>query len=325
LLFLLADKKFRLKYRKFIKICAAVCCVCIISILGSPWFKLFNNFNGRFQNLFEIKQRIQNLDNDKYIFLNKSTLNKEWNYTIGNSSIQTLPYELSYAAANNWTGWQPNPVLQLYSAYSKKLDELSAASFSRQKAPDFILFEYNTIDKDKRNILLDTPATWNTILPNYDISLMDKNRLLLKKKSQYKNIVLNNIKTEVYTFEEAIKIPETEGLVFAKIKITTTFLGKIITVLFRGNPSDITIKYGNGEVATFRIISDTLQTPVLINYVPRNIQQFAALFLNHIVFIDFLATTDYSLEVKQIAFSNKFRKLYYKNDIEIEWFEAKEL
>ena len=312
LLFIFTDKEFRLRYRQVLKICFAICLICLVS--KDELDGIFKNFFYNSKGLFKITQIIKDPVPETY--LQNFAVHEKFNNAIGTSSIQILPVTLLYAAANHWTGWQPNPVLQLYMAFSKKLDEESATSFSREQAPDFIFLEFGSINN--RNMLLDTPATWNAILPNYTALLKNKKHLLLQKKPEYKNIVLTNIKTEVYKFEEAINIPETKGLIFAKIKITTTLLGKILTALFRGNPSDITIKYENGEKASFRVISDTLQNPVLISYIPYTFEQFIDLFSNNNAYNSLVP-------VKKIVFRNKLRRLYYKNNIEIEWFEAKEL
>jgi hypothetical protein len=320
LVFILAGEPLRVKYRRFFKISAAACCACAILIYGIHQNELFRNLFYNFRGFIELRQTVRNFEKNKAVFLKGAALDKEWNDVIGNSSIQTLPSELSYAAVNNWKGWQPNPLLQLYSAYSKKLDEKSSEAFSPQKAPDFIFFSYSAIDN--RSVLLDTPAVWNTILPNYDIALFAPyGHLLLKKKSQYKNIALSRVSADIYKFGESIKIPQTNGYLFAKIKIKNKFLGRIIAMLFRGNPSDIYIEYANGDRQTFRIISDSLQTPILINYIPRNTRQFAALFLNYTDFAQYLANAGDYLTVKEIAFVNKLQRLYYKDDIEIEWYK----
>ncbi|MDR1195568.1 MAG: hypothetical protein LBL00_03725 [Endomicrobium sp.] len=314
LLYIFAGDKFRIAHKQSLKICAVICCACMMVI--GKWYAPFYNFTNNVKGLFEIKQKIKNFERNKTVSLRENVLNEEWNAEIGNSSIQILPFDLSYAAANNWTSWQPNPVLQLYSAYSKTLDQTSADSFINKKAPSFILLEYETIDE--RNMFFDTPATWNAILSNYSICKDDGERLLLKKNNSRKRIEFTKMQTDVYKFGDTIKIPETNGLIFAKIKINTSFLGKIITMLFRGCPSDITVKYQNGENKTFRIIDDTLQMPFLINYLPDDIEQTAALFYA----LSLGNEEDLSFSVKEFTFKNKFRAVYCKNNIEIEWFKA---
>lgn len=118
----------------------------------------------------------------KSILLQSDVLPVNWIKIIDNDSIQILPWELYYAEANNLKGWQPSPVLQLYSAYTEYLDNLNASSFIKENAPEYILVEFLSIDN--RNMFLDNPATWNNIMNNYSVCLKDKNKLLLKKNKK---------------------------------------------------------------------------------------------------------------------------------------------
>ncbi|MDR2602512.1 MAG: hypothetical protein LBC53_08705, partial [Spirochaetaceae bacterium] len=168
----------------------------------------------------------------------------EWNAKIADSSIQATPWELSYAAANHWKGWRPNPVMQLYSVYTKKLDEYSAASFAPENAPRFILLEYYAIDG--RNMFVDSPATWNAILPNYTILTRDESRALLSKKDAHKSLNFEPVFSASYKFNETIPVPQSPDPVYAKIIIKDSIFGKLATTLFRGNPPSMTVKYHDG-------------------------------------------------------------------------------
>jgi hypothetical protein len=305
-----------------------LCLLCVMSISGldTTVMSFFNNI----YHVATLKENIQTFQERKGRAMKADILPDEWNNAIAGKSIQILPWELSYAGANHWDGWQPNPGLQLYSVYTKTLDEYSASSFEPAKAPAFILLEHKAIDG--RNMFLDTPATWNSIIPNYRIVKNDGQRLLLEKKlldkkSAHTSIRFIPLDTGSYTFNESIPIPKAEGPVYAKISIENTIVGKIITTLFRGNPAHLTLINQDGSENSYRIIADTLRNPVLVNCGPHNFEQTAALFTNE-PSGEFAESKNRPSHIEGkaepacggIKFSAQVWFLYYKRNIKIEWF-----
>jgi len=237
-----------------------------------------------------------------------NVLSTEWNDIIGDDTIQILPWELSYAIANNWKGWIPNPVLQLYSVYTHKLDIYSSLSFSEKRAPRFILLEYNTIDI--RNMFLDTPTTWNKIIGNYHIIKSDDSRLLLERNNIHSQPNFTQFGASVYRFNDRIVIPELNNNVYARVTIRKTILGRLITTLFRGSPLDIRITYLDGREVTRRLISDTLRGYVLVDVIPDNFLQMKYFFKGRI-------NDDFT--VREIVFLTN-HPFMYRNEIKIDWF-----
>jgi hypothetical protein len=285
----------------------------ILSIIAMTIFfgpNIYDNnaIKNRYYDIVEFSQKIKTLDQRKTDALQASIISSEWNELIGDNTIQILPWELSYAIANNWQGWVPNPVLQLYSVYTKKLDEYSALSFSEERAPRYILLEYSAIDN--RNMFMDTPETWNTIIHNYKVSKSDSSRLLLEKKSDYKKLNLIHFDSKTYKFGEEILIPISNNPIYAKISIKQTFFGKIRTTLFRGCPPDLKLEFQDGNESTYRVIADVLDNPVLLSAIPTNFSQMENFFNGTI-------TDDYS--VKGFTFFNK-SSFMYKNTIKIDWY-----
>lgn len=285
--------------------------VAIISIFG---IGIFNNpIKHRFYDIVKLNERIKTLDQRKIDALRAYVISSEWNEFIGDNTIQIVPGgQLSYAVANNWQGWVPNPVLQLYAAYTKKLDEYSAFSFSDERAPRYILLEYVAIDN--RNMFMDTPETWNSIIYNYEILKSDSSLLLLEKQKNYKTLNLTYMESKTYRFNEEIMVPASDNHIYAKISIKQTFLGKITTTLFRGNPPNLKLQFQDGSESIIRVIPATLNNPVLIDAVPTTFSQMEN-FFNGII------TENYS--VKGLVFLNKtsFRFInMFANMIKIDWY-----
>jgi hypothetical protein len=264
----------------------------------------------RVSSLINLKNSWRSFGERKRASLMPDVLPEDWNGTINNRSIQILPWELSHAAANGWTNWQPNPVLQLYSVYTQKLDRYSADSFSLSRMPQFVLLEYLSIDG--RNMFLDTPATWNAVFPNYRIVKKDGKKLLLEKRGAPAPLNFSALGTETARFGEWLALPQSAAPVYAKIIIEYSLPGKIITALFRGSPSTITVINRNGDEQTWRVIEDTLRSPVLISLIPGNFDQMASFFEGN---------RDDDFTVEKIRFSSRRPFLFEKN-IRIEWLEA---
>jgi hypothetical protein len=290
-----------------------LCFICIFNIIFIP--AVIKSVFGNVYNITQLKKNYRTFNERKTESMRNNVLPVEWNEKIGNNTIQILPWELSYAEANHWIGWQPNPVLQLYSVYTKKLDEYSVRSFTQEKAPHFILMEYGAIDG--RNMFIDTPATWNAIFPNYMIVKQDESRLLLSKKDAFEYLNFAPMFSNAYRLNETISVPKSADPVYAKIIVEDSFLNKIITMLFRGNPPEMIVKYKDGTEQSFRIITDTLQNPVMINYIPYNFEQTS-------VFFNFERATEEELSlfvVDEIKISKKVPGFYDKN-ITVEWYSA---
>jgi hypothetical protein len=297
--------------RAVFQVSVILCFLCIVNYFFIP-----NIIKSVFRNTYLITQlgkNYENFDERKTEALRYDILPVEWNDEIGSNSIQILPWELSYAVANRWDGWQPNPALQLYSAYTRKLDEYSAQVFTREKAPHFILLEYKTFDR--RNMFIDTPATWNAIFPNYIIAKQDESRLLLSKKDTPASLNFVPLFSNTYKFNETIPVPDSPDPVYAKIIINDSFFGKVITMLFRGNPPKMTVRYQDGTEQSFRIITDTLQNPLRIDYIPYNFEQTAQFFN----FEDAEGKELYSFAVKEMKVTKKL-PFFYKNNITVEWY-----
>jgi hypothetical protein len=303
-------------YKKSLVVFRTAAILCFLGIINyfGPIFVVKNAFENIY-NITQLKKNYQTFHDRKVESMKQNVLPNEWNTEIGSGAVQILPWELSYAEANHWIGWQPNPGLQLFNVYTKRLDEYSALSFAAEKAPPFILLEYKSIDG--RNMFLDTPATWNTIFPNYKIAKQDTKRILLSKKDVHSSLHFVSVGFDNYKFNETILVPESSEPIYAKIFIENSFLGKIITILYHGNPSEITVVYQNGDERQYRIIENTLRNPVLINYIPTNFDQTCCFF-------SFEETREENLDpfaVKEIKFSNEVPVLY-KKDITIEWFHS---
>jgi hypothetical protein len=284
-----------------------LCLIGISSIFGINHFK-GNNLKNTYYRISEFDKNVKNLAEKRNKALEPNVLTPEWNEIIANNTIQILPWELTYAFANNWSGWIPNPVFQLYSVYTKKLDEYSAFSFSEDRIPKYLLLEFKAIDK--RNMFLDTPKTWNAIINNYKIVKSDDTRLLLKKINTLNEPILSKFDSKICRFNEVIDIPSSDNHIYVKISIKQSILGKIITTFFRGNPPNIKLKFQDNSEKIYRIIPETLNNPVMIDNLPVNFQHMNNFFQGKIS--DEFSIKEFILiNNASIMFKNKFNIVFF--------------
>lgn len=195
----------------------------------------------------------------------------------GGGSVDVLPWEISYCPANNLS-WDPNPVLQIYSAYTASLDQWSASHYEENRAPEFLIVEF--MDIDGRHPLLGAPATWRSVISNYGLALWDSQagRLLLKRNMQPSQEITTVVKQENAYINQWIVVPPSDNLLFVDVDMRATFLGTAAKNLFRIPPVYIDLVYESGRAMSYRIIPDTAKNGLLINYLPSNAEELSKLF-----------------------------------------------
>ena len=238
----------------------------------------------------------------------------DWNPTIGAASIQVLPCEMSYAAANHWIGWQPYPLFQLYTAYTAALDNFGAASFSGTNAPHFVMVSgFSSIDR--RNMFLDTPATWNAVLLNYSVLRLDLEKALLVRKSSDAIPAFEHTGDTSCRFGETVNIPASPDYVYARILMEPTIAGRVWSMIYRGGLPEIALRLGNGDEKRYRVATETLSTPVLLSHIPNNLDEMLELQQpRHAA----------PFEVVSFKFTmGESPSFLYKNRIKIEWLRPR--
>ncbi|MFC1972202.1 hypothetical protein ACFLVE_02200 [Chloroflexota bacterium] len=219
------------------------------------------------------------LDQQGNINLEEDILPKEWIDEINqdNHTTDVLPWEISYCPANNIT-WNPSPVFQTYSAYTSFLDQWNASHYQGNQSPEFLIVEF--MDIDGRHPLLGAPDTWRKVISNYEVSQKDSEsgRLLLRRRAHSSTERLTLIKQENTYTNQWIPVPPSNNLVFSNINMRLHIIGSITKTTFRIPPVFIDLIRDSGRTVSYRIIPDTAQNGLLVNYIPFNHKEFAELF-----------------------------------------------
>lgn len=258
-------------------------------------------------NLNDTRQRLEargqsNLEADR--------LPAEWIRLIAENGgkVGTLPWEVSYCAANNLR-WDPFPAVQLYLAYKAALDQWSSTHYSDSQAPDFLLINFRDIDG--RNPLLSVPATWRVILRNY-VPLKSesvKGVELFKRQKQTAPSQLTIIGHEAARLSEWVSVPPSDQLLYAFLEMRLRPLGWTSKTLYQIPAVTLTVMYESGTYAGYRITPDTARNGLLMNYLPTDMESLHRLFEN--------TATD---RVVRFRISGP-GAWYYYNDYSLTWKE----
>ena len=167
------------------------------------------------------------------------------------------------------------PVLERYAAFTPYLDGLNAA-WIRDQGPRFLVFDGKTIDD--RDPWAETPAMWLEIYRWYDTRLLGTRNLLLERRSTPRFTKLETIGRFRIAFPGKLQLPNSAAPVFWTVNCRQSTRGRMQRLLFRAPSVSIATHETGGSTRSGRILPDVLVSPVLGNYLPGNLSQFAALF-----------------------------------------------
>lgn len=219
------------------------------------------------------------IERDLAYCLEEAKLAKEPLNMIGRSSVGIFPYEISYVAANG-LNYKPFPVFQAYSAYTSYLDLLNAQFIEdRNRAPEFILFEWKSIDG--RHPLIDVPGMGLSIYKWYDLVWQNNGILFLKRRQEARFAGLEYIGTKEYNVKSPIVIPYSVSPIVINIHTKLNAWGMLCKIFFRISEVKVELLSGTGSLSSFRVMPETLQDGLWINYLPLDIRQTSNLIKNN--------------------------------------------
>ena len=127
--------------------------------LGNIQERFFTNF-GSLQEPAALKQKYNGL-------LETARLSHDLPETrsiVGQASVDMLGYEQGVVLFNNFN-YHPRPVFQSYSVYRPHLSKLNADFYSSSRAPEYVLFKLQTIDR--RLVTFDDPEVLYLLAQRY--------------------------------------------------------------------------------------------------------------------------------------------------------------
>ncbi len=247
--------------------------VCIVSVIGmAPFSPIFaadrwsaTSRIDRVQNLFQWTQSMAALAAQSEANLRSERLPDALLARIQHSPVTIFPSELTYGQAND-LNLLPLYTLQAYSAYTHRLDRLTADHVRNSPADTRLLMEWNAIDG--RHPLLDVPATWMAIYSGFQADLAESHFLLLKKRQSPKVIQFKPIEQEKADLRQWLAVPKRAHAVSVSVSFSPTLWGITRRMFYKTNPLSVEFETDSGILGPFRVIPDVLREPVIINCLP---------------------------------------------------------
>jgi len=196
-------------------------------------------------------------------------------------SVDAIPWEIAFMPGNGLP-WQPNPVIQTYSAYTSDLDRWTGAHFASVEAPRSLLVQF--IEIDDRHPMLGAPATWRSILERYEPAGLPPEKgpwgevALFRRRAQSEEIEQRRIGTTAGRIGRWIEVPPSDGLVFGSIRLRHDLGGRLASLLWRVDPLLLDLKLAEGGTITVRFLPSTAENGLLLNRVPMTLLELLDLY-----------------------------------------------
>ena len=179
----------------------------------------------------------------------------------GSSDIYSYDQVMLLASGNKWN---PRPVFQSYSAYTKNLAEKNAAHLRDLNAPENIFFKPQAIDG--RFAPLEDGISWAAFFDNYDVvDLVDDFTILHKKEVLLPVSSWLNKSEKNFNISEIVELPRTGLPIYVTLQVRPTFLGHILTVLFKPPPLSLELNLNDGRQENYRVVAGMMESGFFIS------------------------------------------------------------
>lgn len=189
------------------------------------------------------------------------------------------PTEQAYLIASG-NLWSPRPIIQSYSAYTRQLEQINTSHVSQPGAPDNIFFSIDPLDQ--RYPALEDGSTWPVLLFKYKPRALTHNYLILQKTLPELNTPPSaTISKGVFKLGEEVSLSvPINKIVTAKIYVTKTLFGRLISALYKPTSLWITVELEDGHREKYRFIPGFAGSEFILSPLVRNSMEFAKLYVN---------------------------------------------
>lgn len=194
--------------------------------------------------------QIQVSENAKNNIKHDYPLNNKTLQYLNGKTMDIFPWDIALVWAYD-LNWSPRPVFQSYSAYTKDLDELNAQHFSKDDAPEAILYSYKFIDW--RYPIFDEPKTFANILANYTFVNQSGDFILLSHNlDEYTSRLEEDLGTVKVELGQPIEIPMYDsGYVFGHIELEYSTFGKVMKFIYKPGLAHIRFKSADSRYSKY--------------------------------------------------------------------------
>ncbi len=274
------------------------------------------NFTSKFTSTWTgLQQRLSNPDGLKTAYeerLAKLSEDAALPKLEGTSDLYNFEQYHLFASGNKWS---PRPVFQSYSAYTPSLVRKNRDHLLGPRAPDNIFFRPRAIDGRLPN-MLDGPS-WPVILNRYEPVEVVSDYALLKKRKTPTDVVMKPLASGRYAFGEAVNIPATDKIVYAKISVSKSPFGKLRSFLYKPSRLRIFLRGPNDHVVRQNfIVPSMIKEGLIISPVVMSTDEFLQLYSPQAVKLSKQALT-FTIEpyISNTTWSEKFKVEFFEFDV----------
>jgi len=179
----------------------------------------------------------------------------------GEAPMAVLRWNQDVAILNGFN-YRPSPVFESYSAYGPELQRLNAAFYASTNAPDYLLWQYGTLDG--RFPTLDEGQVILTVLDRY-VPVLGENGFLLWRRSDKEESAfrLANRSDVTVPLGEWFSIPT--NATWIRIDLEKTIYGRWKDIVYHGVPPAIEVRLANGHTKLFTLIPGNARSGFIIN------------------------------------------------------------
>ena len=196
---------------------------------------------------------------------------------IGTNRVDVFPHEYTLALGSG-LNFQSRPVPQSYLVMDEALEARNLEFFWSEQAPRYVLYSLGPkgVSPDNRYPLWDEPAVKRLLQENYVSRLVFTNlqggeprptpTLLLERTRATEPGLEPTAAATVAQAGRAFPLPGHEGELYASIRLRQTWLGRLVSFLYRSAPVRVQFHLENGMEQDYRVIPSNLERGVLVNY-----------------------------------------------------------
>lgn len=174
---------------------------------------------------------------------------------IGSAGIDAVPWDAAVIYYNG-LNYQPRPIIQSYSAYTKELIEINERAYRSALAPEFVLLNNYCIDG--RLCQGEDFGTQKALLESYNLIGEDAGVLLAQRRPESRVAVTTQLNQGRAKLEEWVTIPAAEGITLLRADVHYSLPGLARLVLFKPAETRLLLRLDNGEVRDFRAVRGAL-------------------------------------------------------------------
>ncbi len=192
-------------------------------------------------------------------------------------TVDVYSYDQSELLSGGYK-WDPRPVFQSYSAYTPGLILRNERHLRGSAAPDHIVFRLEPIDDHLPS--LEDGLSWPAMLDNYRVANVSGNWVHLVRnpgplRAQSRFTPLGTASAQL---GQEVALPPGGGPVFVQIEVHPSFYGRLLALLYKLPPLELTLTCGNNRRVTYRVIRGMMETGFFVSPLITDNDGFARLF-----------------------------------------------